>query len=223
MNRTQHKISTAIALLVVVAIGQAYIGVSFAETVPSSTVLGPAGQQIMGILTTRDNQPVMVNGASASGGATIPSGSTIETPAGVGATVKLGPLGTLCVAPNTKLTLVFDGQGNVVNVLLTEGCAILRTPRNVSGAINSPLGAIGNIDPAFGGSLDVCMKPGEAPSVNQGAASDANAGASLVDCAAGAAAIPVGIPPAVTAAFIGGGAAGLYLLFRGGNPSPSGP
>ena len=224
MNLTNRKISAVVSLLVVTAIGQAYIGVSLAGTTSGSATSEPAVQQVMGILSTSDNKPITVNGASARGGATIPSGSTIETPAGVGATIKLGPLGTLCVAPSTRLTLVFDGQGNVVNVLLAEGCAILRTPKNVSGAINSPQGAIGTIDPASGGSLDVCMKAGAAPSVNQGAAADAGAGASLADCAAGAAALPpTGIPPAVTAAFIGGGAVGLYLLFRGGNPSPSGP
>lgn len=222
MDFTHKRVSAAVALIVGIAICQAYIGASFAATTPGAEATA-AGQQVMGILTTSDNKPITVNGASARNGATIPSGSTIETPAGVGATIKLGPLGTLCISAGTKLSLTFDGQGNVVNVTLLEGCAILRTPKNVSGVLNGPQGALGNIDAAAGGSVDACMKNGVAQ-VNQGAAADAGAGSSLADCgAAGAAAAPVGIPPAVAGAFIGGGAAGLYLLFRGGNPSPSGP
>ena len=224
MKIRYQKITTATALLVTLAVGQFYVGVSFAEPNSSSRVSEAVAVDLMGILTTSNNKPVTVNGASAISGATIPTGASIETPDKVGATIRLGPLGSLCIAPNTKLSLEFDQQGNVVKVTLIEGCVILRTPKNVSGAINGAQGALGQIDAATGGSLDVCSRPGAPPSINQGAAVDAGAGASAVDCgAAGAAAAPTGIPPAVTVAFIGGGAAGLYVLFRGSNPSPSLP
>ena len=224
MNLRYQKLTTATALLVTLAVGQLYIGFTFAEANSGLSVSEAVPLQLMGILTTSNNKPITVNGASAISGATIPSGATIETPDGVGATIRLGPLGSLCVAPNTKLSLEFDQQGKVVKVTVTEGCVILRTPKNVSGTLNGPQGVIGQIAAATGGSLDVCLRSGAAPSINQGAAVDAGAGASGVDCgAAGAAAAPPGIPPAVTVAFIGGGAAGLYLLFRGSNPSPSGP
>jgi len=224
MNFRYQKLTTAIALLVTLAVGQLYIGMTFAAPNTGTTVSG-AVPQLMGILTTSSNKPITVNGASAVNGATIPTGATIETPEGVGATIKLGPLGTICIAEKTKLTLEFDQQGKLVKINVTEGCVILRTPKDVAGTINGPQGIIGQIPAANGGSLDVCMRPGAAPSINQGAASDAGAGASALDCgAAGAAAAPPGgIPPAVTAAFIGGGALGLFLLFRGANPSPSGP
>ncbi len=225
MNLRYQKLTAAIALLVTLAVGQLYVGITFAEANSSGSVSGPVAPALMGILTTTNNKAITVNGASAISGATIPSGATIETPDGVGATIRLGPLGSLCIAPNTKLSLEFDQQGKLVKVTVTQGCVILRTSKNVSGAINGPQGVIGQIAATTGGSLDVCLKAGAAPSINQGAAVDAGAGASAVDCgAAGAAAIPPpGIPPAVTAAFIGGGAAGLYFLFRGSNPSPSGP
>lgn len=225
MKLKYQKMFAAIAVLLTLAITQTYIAVSFAGTAPalgtSSSLVMP---QLMGVLTTSNNQAITVNGASAVSGATIPSGATIETPAGVGATIRLGPLGSLCIAPNTKLTLQFDQQGNLVNVMLTEGCVILRTPKNVAGVIRSAQGEIGKIDASAGGSLDICMKSGAAPTINQGAAANAGAGASALDCgAAGAAAVPPGgIPPAATVAFIGGGVAGLYLLFRGGNPSAAG-
>ncbi len=200
MNLRYQKLTAAIALLVTLAVGQLYVGITFAEANSSGSVSGTVAPALMGILTTTNND-------------------------GVGATIRLGPLGSLCIAPNTKLSLEFDQQGKLVKVTVTQGCVILRTSKNVSGAINGPQGVIGQIAATTGGSLDVCLKAGAAPSINQGAAVDAGAGASAVDCgAAGAAAIPPpGIPPAVTAAFIGGGAAGLYFLFRGSNPSPSGP
>ena len=226
MHFRYQKITTVIALVVTVAVGQLYIGVTFAEP-NGASVSVTAPQPIMGVLTTSQNKPILVNGASAINGATIPPGATIETPDGVGATIRLGALGSVCIAANTKLVLEFDRQGNVgsVKINLSEGCAILRTSKDTAGTFNTIQGLAGQISAASGGSIDVCLKSGGTPSVDQGSAADAGAGASALDCgAAGAAAIPpAGIPPAVTAAFIGGGAAGLYLLFRGGNPSPSGP
>src|SRR5258706_13301466 len=225
MNSRYQKISTVTALLVTLAVGQLYIGVTFAEPANGLGGFEAVPAALMGVLSTTNNKAITVNGASAVGGATIPSGATIETPSGVGATIRLGRLGSLCIAPNTKLSLEFDEQGNLVRITVTEGCVILRTQKNVSGTINGPQGVLGQIPASTGGSADVCLRPGAAPAINQGAAVDAGAGASAVDCgAAGAAAAPpAGIPPAVAAAFIGGGAAGLYLLFRGSNPSPSFP
>ena len=225
MNLRYQKLTTTTALLVTLAVGQLYVGITFAEANSGLSVSGAVPVALMGILTTSSNKPITVNGANAISGASIPSGATIETPDGVGATIRLGPLGSLCIAPNTKLSLQFDQQGKLVGVIVTQGCVILRTPKNVSGAISGPQGVIGQVPAATGGSLDVCLRTGTAPLINQGAAADAGAGASAVDCgAAGAAAAPpTGLPPAVTAAFIGGGAAGLYFLFRGSNPSPSGP
>lgn len=216
MKFRNHRLTTAISLLVTLAVGQLYLGVAFAETKTST--------QLLGVLTTSSGKAITVNGASAVSGATIASGSTIETPDGVGATIRLGELGSICIAEKTKLTLEFDQSGKLVKVNLTEGCIILRTPKDVAGTINGAQGIIGQIAAKDGGSMDVCLRPGAAPSINQGSAANAGAGASDLDCgAAGAAAIPTGLNPAVAAIFIGGGAAGLFFLFRGTNPSPSGP
>ena len=226
MHFRYQKITTIIALLVTVAVGQLFIGVTFAEPNSGASVSVTAPQPTMGILTTSQNKPILVNGASTISGATIPPGATIETPDNVGATIRLGALGSICIAPNTKLVLEFDRQGNIgsVKVNLAEGCAILRTLKDTAGTFITAQGLAGQTSAASNGSIDVCLKPGGTPSVDQGSAVDAGAGASALDCgAAGAAAIPAGIPPAATVAFIGGGATGLYLLFRGGNPSPSGP
>jgi hypothetical protein len=224
VNLRYQKISTVMALLVTLAVGQLYIGVTFAEPTNGLGGFEAVPVALMGVLSTTNNKPITVNGASAVSGATIPSGAMIETPSGVGATIRLGRLGSVCIAPNTKLSLEFDEQGNLVKINVTEGCFILRTAKNVAGVINSAQGVLSQIAASTGGSIDVCLRPGAAPSINQGAAVDAGAGASATDCgSAGAAAIPPAIPPALTAAFIGGGVAGLYFLFRGSNPSSSAP
>ena len=227
MNSRHHKISIATALFVTLAVGQVYIGLTFAEPGLAPHASEAVSQQLMGILTTSNNKAITVNGASAISGATIPSGATIETPDGVGATIRLGALGSICIAPNTKLTIEFGKQANIgdVKLNLTEGCAILRTSKNTAGTFNTAQGIAGQTNAATGGSIDVCLRSGGTPSIDKGSAVDAGAGASALDCgAAGAAsAPPAGIPPAASVAFIGGGAVGLYLLFRGGNPSPAGP
>lgn len=224
MNYRYQKITTVTALLVTLTVGQLYIGVTFAEPTKGPGSFDAVPAAILGVLSTTGNKAITVNGASAVTGATIPSGATIETPSGVGATIRLGRLGSLCIAPNTKLSLEFDQQGNLVKINVIEGCVILRTTKNVGGIVNGPQGVLGQTNASTGGSVDICSRPGAAPSINTGAAVDAGAGASATDCgAAGAAAAPTGIPPAVAAAFIGGGAAGLYFLFRGSNPSNSAP
>src|SRR5258708_25795630 len=211
MNFKYQKITAATALILALAVGQLYSGTTFAEVSSNAIVPEAAPAAIMGVLTTSNNKPITVNGANATSGATIPSGVTIETPSGVGATIRLGRLGSICIAPNTKLSLEFDQQGNLVKVTVNEGCVILRTTKNVSGVVNGAQGALGQIAAATGGSLDVCAIAGAAPAISQGAPAVAGAGASTPHCVPpGAPAIPpTGIPPAVAAAFIGGGAAGL--------------
>ena len=97
-------------------------------------------QQFIARLTTTGNQPITVNGASAASGANLLTGATIETPAGVGATINLGTLGELEIEPGSELTLEFDHNGNVVKVNLRRGCSRLRTNENVNGEISTPDG-----------------------------------------------------------------------------------
>src|SRR6266850_8160268 len=137
-------------------------------------------QQFFARLTTTGNKPITVNGASAVGGATILTGATIETPDQVSATVNLGSLGELEVGPNTKLTLEFDANGNV-KVKLDRGCMILRTRKNVNATVETEQGVAATNDKKNGGASDVCFPLGATqPTVNQGAAASAGAGAGSV-------------------------------------------
>jgi hypothetical protein len=141
-------------------------------------------QQFIAKLVTSGNRPISVNGASAAGGATLLTGATIETPDQVGATVNLGSLGELLIAPNTLLTLEFDQNG--VKVTLKRGCTILKTKKNYEGSIETDQGTAAKNDKKSGGRSDVCFPLGASqPSVNQGAAAAAGAGAGAAGGGAG--------------------------------------
>jgi hypothetical protein len=215
MNQKRRNGSRAIAALLLFSITQ--IGLAINVTaIP---------QQFVARLTTRNNQPINVNGLSATTGASILTGATIETGADQSATVNLGPLGSLDIAPNTKLVLTYDDQGNV-KVLVLYGCAILTAKKKTKGEVATEQGSAGKTDPAAGGVLDICFPQGAtAPAVNQGAAAaaGAGAGASTAPAAAGGGGL-FGLGKAATVAiFAGIGAVALTPLAFEDNPSGSTP
>src|SRR6476661_9562366 len=151
MNPKRRNGSRVIAVLVLFAIAQISLQVGLAE--PNTTTNPTAvPQQIVARLTTRNNQSITVNGLSAGTGASILTGATIETGADQSATVNLGPLGSLDIAPNTKLVLTYDDQGNV-KALLIYGCAVLTAKKKTNGEIATEQGSLGKTDPAAGGVL----------------------------------------------------------------------
>ena len=215
MNQKRRNGSRAIAALLLFSITQ--IGLATKATaIP---------QQFIARLTTRNNQPITVNGNSATTGASILTGATIETGADQSATVNLGPLGTLDIAPNTKLVLTYDDQGNV-KALVIYGCVILAAKKKTSGEVATEQGSAGKTDPAAGGVLDVCFPPGAtAPQVGQGAAAAAGAGASTAAAATGGGGGLFGLGTVATVAIIGGyiGEVALVPLAFQDNPSGSQP
>jgi hypothetical protein len=215
MNQKRRNGSRAIAALLLFSITQ--IGLATRATaIP---------QQFVARLTTRNNQPITVNGLSANTGASIVTGATIETGADQSATVNLGSLGTLDIAPNTKLVLTYDDQGNV-KALIVYGCSILTAKKKTKGEIATEQGSAGKTDPAAGGVLDVCFPQGAtAPQVGQGAAAaaGAGAGAATATAAAGGGGL-FGLGRAATIAiFAGIGAVALTPLAFQDNPSGSQP
>jgi len=217
MSQKRGRGSRVIAALLLLAIVQISVQVGLAE--PSNTtspVMVP--QQVVARLTTRNNQAILVNGLSANTGASILTGATIETGADQSATVNLGSLGTLDIAPNTKLVLTYDDQGNVKAVLV-YGCAILTAKKRTTGEIATEQGTAGKTDPAAGGILNVCFPQGAAaPTVTNtlptapGAAGGGGGGGLF------------GLGTAATIAIFSGiGAAALTPLFFQDNPSGSNP
>ena len=224
MNQRRRNGSRAIAALLLFSITQIGLQVGLAEP-NNATTTTPVPQQFVARLTTRNNQPITVNGLSASTGASILTGATIETGADQAATVNLGPLGTLDIAPNTKLVLTYDDKGNV-KVVIVFGCAILTAKKKTTGEVATEQGTAGKTDPAVGGVLDICFPQGAAaPIVGQGAAASAGAGAGAAT--GGAAASSGGLfglgVPATIAIFSGVGAVALTPLFFQDNPSGAEP
>ena len=219
MDQKRRKGLRAIAALLLLSIAQVGLQVGLAE--PARDTAIPIAPQTAGRLTTRNNQPIQVNGLSAASGASILSGATLETGADQSATVNVGALGTLDISPNTKVTLTFDDQGNI-KALVAAGCVILRANTNATGEIATDQGSLGKTNPATGGTLEMCSQPGAAPVVGPGVAANAGAGAGA-GAAAGAAAGGGGLfglgVPATIAIVSAGTAAGLTPLFFQDNPS----
>jgi hypothetical protein len=211
MNSRFPKAYKAAALTLVLTLMNLYVGTALAA---------PRSPQASGKLTTTGNQPVLVNGNSAGNGATILTGATIETGDQVGATIDLGPLGTVDIAPNTKIQVEFDENGNL-KVVLVYGCVIARPKKGNHGEIYTEDGKqVTHNDPQSrpAAILDVCFPKGApAPIVNQGAA--ANAGAGAGGGGGG------GISNELVGGLLGGiGGTVLIIILladRGDDPSPS--
>lgn len=228
MSTRQRKGFKAIAVFLALAVAQVYVQLSFAEaTLPGSPVALP--QQFIARLTTTGNQPISVNGASAISGANVLTGATIETPPGVAATVDLGSLGKLDIAPGTKVKLDFDcsaGPDNCeVKATVFSGCVILSTKKGTHGQVdNEQQQKAGETDKRGAGLLDVCVGP-TGIVVNQGAAAAAGAGAAATAAAVTGAGVGTGIGTAGVVAILAGAGAvagGLTWAFNNGGGNPSG-
>jgi hypothetical protein len=220
MNSRRRKVFTTLAALLLFTISQIGLQIGFAE--PHATKTTPSiPQQIVGRLVTRNNAPISVNGQSASTGASLVSGASVETGADQSATVNIGPLGSVDIAPNTKVMLTFEAGS--LKAVVTYGCVILRAKKGTTGEIETEKGSIGKTDPATGGVLEMCYTQGAAaPVTGPGVATGAGATAPTGATAGGGGLFGLGVP-ATIAIVAAGTAAGLTPLFFDDNPSPSTP
>lgn len=161
MDLKRRKGSRAIAALLLFSVLQIGLQIGLAEPAETSSAIAIA-PQVVGRLTTTNNQPVTVNGLSANTGASIVSGATIETGADQSATVDLGPLGSVNIAENTKVVLTFDEQKNVKAVVML-GCVTLKATAGTNGEIANQQASLGRTDPAVGGVLNNCSQPPSPP------------------------------------------------------------
>ena len=160
----------------------------------------------MGKLKTRDNKPVVVNGHKTVSGTTLLSGSEIQCPDKVGATIDLGSLGRLDIAPKTDLTLTFHDTD--VSVQLRSGYVVLTTNKGVCGTVNTTEGEVFKTD---------CSKTSSVIAKTGGVIGPATAASVGAGGGIGGAA---GIAGAA-AAVVGGAAA--TSIGRGSNLSPDKP
>ncbi len=207
MTKQRRNVSRAMAVFLAFALVQVCIQLSLAVPATASVVVP---QQFIARLTTTGNQPITVNGASATSGATLLTGATIETPAAVSATIDLGALGTVELQPGSSIQLDFDDNGNV-RVKVLRGCVVMKKSGSGVGEIYTAEGASEKTNNNRKG-MGFCFLNGGLSPVGQAAAATGAGGA--------------GIGSAALVAIIAGGgalAAGLIWAFHGGggNPSPS--
>jgi hypothetical protein len=236
MRLKNQKALKALAIFLVFSLSQVYVHATLAG--PPVLKRGEGAtlmpQAITARLTTRGNQAISVNGTSAATGATLLTGATIETGDGVGATINLGPLGTVDLAPNTKLELQFDNDG--IKLRLISGCTVLRNKKGKKAEISTEQGIAikdeGSTSTGAGVPLDVCFPAGAPnPIINQGAAANAGAGAGSSAAAASTAGSAgggglFGLGTAGTVALLGGIGAAIIIpiaLTRGDDESASRP
>jgi hypothetical protein len=204
MRIRQRKAFQAVAAFLAFSFLQIGVQVGFAVDRTPATVFPIPQQLILAKVERVRGTALSVNGNSASTGATITTNSMIETGPDTAVTINLGSLGSLDVAPNTRLELTYDNNG--VKARLITGCVILRTKNKKSGEVTNEQNNSAGKTPPAGGLLDICIpNPTANPIVNQGAAAAAGAGT------AGAAAAGAG----GAGGLFGLGTAGTILLFSG--------
>jgi hypothetical protein len=128
MKPRHLKALKALAVFLSFAFTQVYVSAALPALNPAGGV--PPQRTVTARLTTRNNQPITVNGNAAGTGATILTGATVETPDQIGATIDLGDAGVVELQPNSKIQLDFDENGNV-RVKVIRGCAVTKKKTNV--------------------------------------------------------------------------------------------
>lgn len=133
-------------------------------------------QKISGQLATVRQAKILVNGHNTPSGATIFSGSQLQTPESVGAAIMVAPLGRVDIAPNTLLVVTFASE--TMEVDLKAGCVILSTEKGINGLVKTPQGLNHKIGPEKRSFTDVCTgnKGAASPIIDEGAAMKAGAG-----------------------------------------------
>ena len=127
MNLRQRKAVKAIAIFCAFTFAQIYVQGALPAANPGAPV---PQRQITARLTTKNNQPITVNGNQAGTGATLLTGATIETPDQVSGVIDLGDAGVVEIQPNSTIKIDFDENGNV-RVKVIRGCAVTRKKTNV--------------------------------------------------------------------------------------------
>jgi len=125
MNLQRGKATKAIAIFFAFCLTQVYA----ALPEPAAGASAPP-QQIVARLTTKNTQPITVNGNQAGTGATILTGATIETPDQVSGLIDLGAASVVEIQPNSTIKIDFDENGNV-RVKVIRGCAMTKKKTNV--------------------------------------------------------------------------------------------
>src|SRR5262252_1120508 len=127
MNLRRRKALEVIAIFCAFIFAQIYVHGALPETAPGGAI---PQRHITARLTTKNNQPITVNGNAVGTGATLVTGATIETPDQISGVIDLGDAGVVEIQPNSTIKLDFDENGNV-RVKVIRGCTVVRKKTNV--------------------------------------------------------------------------------------------
>jgi hypothetical protein len=197
MATRKRKAMMSLAAFLAFALSQVYVQAGL----PNPTTAPVPQRTITATLRTKNNQPVQINGNAAGTGTTLLTGTTIETPDQVSATIDLGAAGTVEVGPNSKIELTFDANGNV-HVKLLRGCASTKKTANGIGEADVSTDTVTDATNPGKRQAGGCLLPnGQLGPLPSGGLTGAGEGA--------------------IGAGIGGGVILAIILARGGNSSPS--
>jgi hypothetical protein len=215
MRNAQHKTVRLVGVFLVFSFAFVSFPVGHTAENTETAVLPIPQQLVLANVGRMRGTALTINGSSANTGNSIATDSTIETGPDTTVTINLGPLGTLDLAPNTRLQLAYSDSGQV-KVRLIVGCAILKQRRG-DGEVTTESGESTGKTKGGGLPLDICIPAGGGnPVVNQGAAAQA-----IGSAAAGGSG---GLGAVGTAAIVGGigGAVILGVTVLGDDDPESG-
>lgn len=185
-----RQTATKIVILVLVYALALLPGNAISPDVVATRQIGSQVPSAARLITRRD-QPIFINGQKLATGAIVLTGATVETPKDVGATLALGSLWTLDLAPETKLTVNF--QDSTVNVMLSQGRALLDVKKGIAATFNTRAGQAAVNDASGDSFLDVSFPLGVAtPTVSRQAVASTDAGAASAAASCPPARVPKG-------------------------------
>jgi hypothetical protein len=123
MNLRHRKGVKAIAVFVAFALAQVSLQLTLAAP-NSSRYSALLPQGLLAKVTTKGGQAITINGVSSPSGSTVATNAIVETPAGVEATIDLGPLGSIDLAPNTKVKIEYECPPEKQNDPNPEECRV---------------------------------------------------------------------------------------------------
>jgi hypothetical protein len=123
MNTRHKKGVKAIAIFVAFALAQISLQLSLAApNTPRYAALLPQG--LLAKVTSKGGQAITINGISSPSGSSVATNAIVETPAGVEATIDLGPLGSIDLAPGTKVKIEYECPPEKQNDPNPEECKV---------------------------------------------------------------------------------------------------
>jgi hypothetical protein len=125
MSIRRRKGFSAIAVFLAFALVQISLQLGFAAP-KSSTFAALPPQGILAKITTKNGNPILINGVSSPSGSSVATDTTIDA-AGVAATLDLGPLGTIDLHPGAKIKIEFECPPEKMDNPDPEDCKVKTT------------------------------------------------------------------------------------------------